>query len=72
MVCAGVDETGTSSDNGLLRKLYPKQRLDDITALFLYPVFELMCVFLHCSAGVLHDSVSETQSQREAREEARE
>lgn len=51
--------------------LFPRQRTDDVTPLFLYVASALTCVFLYCSAGVLHDSVSETQSQRKAGEEAR-
>lgn len=30
-----VEETGTGSYAGLLRKLFPKQRIDDVTSLFL-------------------------------------
>lgn len=48
-----------------------KQRVDDVTSLFWYLVFVLTLAFLHCPAGVLHDSVSEAQSQREAGEEKR-
>lgn len=55
----------------LFSRLFPKRITDDVTTLFLYLVFERTCVFLYCSAGVLHDSVSETQSQRKTREEAR-
>lgn len=66
-----VEETKRGSQAGLLGKLFPRQRTDDVTSLFLYCTFEPTCAFLDCSAGVLHDPVSETQSQRETREETR-
>ncbi len=70
MQCA-VEETRTGSYVGLLRTSFPKQRTDDITTYVCTLLFDVTYVFLCCSAGVLHDSVSETQSQRKTGEEER-